>query len=256
LSKPFVFDLPMQSESREVKIEFLRHVIGSWISEFSLHTAIDLGCGVGYFSAMLRDLGMQVTAMDGRAENIAEARDRHSGIDFRVADAEDPALADLGMFDLVFCLGLLYHLENPLRAFRNLHGLTGKILIVESMVIPEEQPFFILIDEGNVEDQSLRAVSCYPSEGAIIKMAYRTGFPHVYRFRELPDHEDYHDMMGRARRRTFIAASKTVLDSPLLEIAAEPKLSGDLWNTDPTGIIKKLRRFRGKLRRPRTRDRS
>ena len=256
MSKPFVFDLPMQSESREVKIEFLRRVIGPRISEFSLHTAIDLGCGVGYFSAMLRHLGMQVTAMDGRAENIAEARDRHSGIDFRVADAEDPSLADLGMFDLVFCLGLLYHLENPLRAFRNLHALTGKILIVESMVIPEEQPFFILMDEGNVEDQSLRAVSCYPSEGAIIKMAYRTGFPHVYRFRELPDHEDYRVMMGRARRRTFIAASKMALDSPLLEIAAEPKLSGDLWNTDPTGIIKKLRRFRGKLSRPRTRDRS
>jgi hypothetical protein len=63
-------------------------------------------------------------------------------------------------------------------------------------------------------------------------------------------------MMGRARRRTFIAASKVALDSPLLEVAAEPKLSGDLWNTDPTGIIKKLRCFRGKLRRPRTRDRS
>jgi SAM-dependent methyltransferase len=256
VSKPFVFDLPMQSESREVKIGFLRLVIGPWISAFRLHTALDLGCGVGYFSAMLRDLGMRVTAMDGRAENVAEARDRHSGIDFRVADAEDPSLTALGTFDLVFCLGLLYHLENPLRAFRNLHALTGRILLIESMVIPEEQPFFILMDEGNVEDQSLRAVSCYPSEGAIIKMAYRAGFPHVYRFRELPDHEDYRAVTGRARRRTFIAASTLTLDSPLLEVAAEPKLSGDLWNTDPTGIIKKLRRFRGKLRRPRTSDRS
>jgi SAM-dependent methyltransferase len=256
LPKPFVFDLPMQAESREVKIEFLRRVIGPWMSGYQLHTALDLGCGVGYFSAMLRDLGMQVTAMDGRVENIAEARDRHSGIDFRVADAEDPSLTALGAFDLVFCLGLLYHLENPLRAVRNLHALTGKILIVESMVIPEEQPFFILMDEGNVEDQSLRAVSCYPSEGAIIKMAYRAGFPCVYRFRELPDHEDYRGVTGRARRRTFITASAMALDSPLLEVAAEPKLSGDLWNTDPTGIIKKLRRFRSKLRRPRIRDRS
>jgi SAM-dependent methyltransferase len=256
LSKSFVFDLPMQSKSREVKMEFLRQVIGPWISGYRLHTALDLGCGVGYFSAMLRDLGMRVTAMDGRAENVIEARDRHSGIDFRVADAEDPSLTVLGTFDLVFCLGLLYHLENPLRAFQNLHALTGRILIVESMVIPEEQPFFILMDEGNVEDQSLRAVSCYPSEGAIIKMAYRAGFPRVYRFRELPDHEDYRTVRGRARRRTFIAASALALDSPLLDVAAEPKLSGDLWNTDPTGIMKKLRRFRGMLRRSRTRDRS
>jgi SAM-dependent methyltransferase len=256
LSKPFVFDLPMQSESREVKLEYLRRMLAPWKSGWQLHTALDLGCGVGYYSAMLRDLGMQVTAMDGRAENIAEARNRHAAIDFRVADAEDSSLATLGAFDLVLCLGLLYHLENPLRAFRNLYALTGKILIVESMVIPEEQPFFILMDEGNVEDQSLHAVSCYPSEGAIIKMAYRTGFPYVYRFRELPDHEDYRGVMGRARKRAFIAASATPLVSPLLDVAAEPKLSGDLWNNDPTGIIKKLRRFRGKLRRSRARDRS
>jgi SAM-dependent methyltransferase len=256
LTKPFVSDLPMQSASREVRIEFLRRVLGPWKSGWHLHTALDLGCGVGYFSAMLQGLGMQVTAMDGRAENIAKARDRHSGIDFRVVDAEDPSLATLGRFDLVCCLGLLYHLENPLRAFRNLHALTGKILIVESIVIPEELPFLILMDEENVEDQSPRALSCYPSEGAVIKMAYRAGFPHVYRFRELPNHEDYRGIMGRARRRTLILASAMAIDSPLLGVAAEPKLSGDLWNTDPTGIIKKLRRFRSKLRRPRTQDRS
>src|SRR5258708_9988409 len=242
----------MQSASREVKIEFLRRVLGPWKSGWHLHTALDLGCGMGYFGAMLEGLGRQVPAMDGRAENITEARHRHSGIDFRVADAEDSSLAALGKFDLVCCLGLLYHLENPLRAFRNLHALTGKILIGESMVIPEEHPFFILMDEGNVEDQSLRGVSCYPSEGAIIKMAYRSGFPHVYQFRELPDHEDYRAMMGRARRRTFIVASAMAIDSPLLEIAVEPKLCGDLWDRDPTGIIKKLRRFRGNLRRPPT----
>jgi SAM-dependent methyltransferase len=256
LSKPLVFDLPLQSEAREVKIEFLRRVVARWKSELDLNTALDLGCGVGYFSAMLRDLGLQVTAADGRADNVAEARSRHPGIDFRVADAEDPSLASLGKFDLVFCFGLLYHLENPLRAFRNLHALTGKVLLLESMMIPEEQPFLILMDEGSVEDQSLRALSCYPSEGAIIKMAHRAGFPHVYRFKELPNHEDYRATAGRARRRTVIAASVHALDSPLLDVAVEPKLSGDLWNTDPIGIVKVLRRFRGKLKRTRTRERS
>ena len=256
LSKPFVFDLPLQSEAREIKVEFLRRVVAPWKRELGLNTALDLGCGVGYFSAMLRDMGFQVTAADGRAENVEEARSRHPGIDFRVADAEDPSLAALGTFDLVFCFGLLYHLENPLRAFRNLQALTKKVLLLESMVIPEEQPFLILMDEGPVEDQSLRALSCYPSEGAIIKMAHRAGFPHVYRFRELPNHEDFRSATGRARRRTVIAASVPALDSPLLDVAVEPKLSGDLWNTDPTGIVKVLRRFRGKLKRIRTRERS
>ena len=119
----------MQSETRDARMEFLRRVIPPWQPLLGLHTALDLGCGVGYFSTMLRDLGLSVTAADARPKNIAEARSRHPGIDFRVADAEDASLASLGTFDLVVCFGLLYHLENPLRAMRNLRALTGKILV-------------------------------------------------------------------------------------------------------------------------------
>ncbi len=129
MSKPLVFDLPLQSEMREAEIEFLRRVIPPWQSGLGLRSALDLGCGVGYYAAMLRDLGFQTCAADGRADNISEAGDRHSGIDFRVADAEDPALSELGIFDLVLCLGLLYHLENPLRAIRNLRAITGKLAL-------------------------------------------------------------------------------------------------------------------------------
>jgi hypothetical protein len=97
----------------------------------------------------------------------------------------------------------------------------------------------------------MAAVSCYPSEGAIVKMAYRVGFPCAYRFRELPDHENYRSGIGRARARTLLAASTMPLNSPLLEIAAEPKPSGDLWTTDPTGITKALRRLRRNLKHSR-----
>jgi len=237
----------MQSEMREAEIKFLRRVIPAWQSALGLRTALDLGCGVGYFSAMLRDLGFQVVGADARQENIDEARSRHAGIDFRVADAEDPSLPALGVFDLVVCLGLLYHLENPLRAFRNLRALTGKLLLVESMAVPEEQPYLIIIDEPSGDDQSMGAVSCYPSEGAIIKMAYRVGFPSVYRFRELPDHENYRSGLGRLQARTMIAASEGG-DLPILEKAEESRPSTDLWTTDPTGITKALRKLGRNLR--------
>ena len=248
VSKSLVFDLPMQSEMRDAEIEFLRRAIPPWQSELGLHSALDMGCGVGYYSAMLRELGFQTCALDGRAENISEAAIRHPGIDFRVADAENPDLSSLGVFDLVLCLGLLYHLENPLRAIRNLRALTGKLLLIESMIVPDDEPYLIMLDEPAGEDQSLGAVSCYPSEGAIVKMAYRAGFPHVYRFRELPNHELYRSGIGRARSRTLIAASVTPLDSPLVELAVEPKPSTDLWTTDPTGITKALRRLRRNLK--------
>jgi SAM-dependent methyltransferase len=254
--KQLVFDRPMQSEMREAEVEFLRRVIPSWQSALGLRTAFDLGCGVGYFSSMLRDLGFQTVAADARSDNIAEARMRHPGIDFRVADAEDPALSAVGVFDLVLCAGLLYHLENPLRAFRNLRALTGKLLLLESMAVPDNEPYLIILDEPAGDDQSMGAVSCYPSEGAIVKMAYRAGFPFVYRFRELPDQENYRSGVGRARARTVVAASMMPLDSPLVETAAEPRPSGDLWTTDPTGITKVLRKLRRNLKHSRKKKRT
>jgi SAM-dependent methyltransferase len=256
LPKPFVFDLPLQSEAREAKVDFLRRVITPWKSELALQTAMDLGCGVGYFSSLLQEMGFQVTATDARAENIAEARSRFPDIDFRVADAEDSALVDLGTFDLVLCFGLLYHLENPFKAIRNLRALTGKVLLLESMAVDNDQPFLLLLDEPEGEDQSLRAVSFYPSEGAMIKMAYRAGFSYVYRFADLPNHEDFRADTGRSRARTVIAASVPALTSPLVEIASEPKPSRDFWTTDPTGITKVLRRLRRNLKRSRGRTRS
>jgi SAM-dependent methyltransferase len=251
LSDSFVFDLPVQAESREARIGFLRRTIQSWKSPLGLRTALDIGCGVGTFSAMLHDLGLQVTAADARAKNIEEARSRHPGIDFHVADVEDSSLSRLGTFDLTICFGLLYHLENPLLAIRNIQAVTGKVLVLESMSVREEQQVLFLLDEPAGEDQSLRAVSCYPSEGAMIKMCYRAGFPNVYRFQELPDHEDFRAAIGRARARTVIAASIAAIDSPLIEMANEPKPSGDLWTTDPTGVTKVLRRLRRNVKQSR-----
>ncbi len=124
------------------------------------------------------------------------------------------------------------------------------------MVVPDNEPYLILLDEPAGEDQSLGAVSCYPSEGAIVKMAYRAGFSHVYRFRELPDHELYRPGIGRLRARTIIAASLVPLTSPLVELAVEPKHSTDLWTTDPTGITKALRKLRRNLKHSRKKKRT
>src|SRR5882762_7857683 len=175
LPKPFVFDQPLQSEAREAKMEFLRRVVAPWKSELRMNTALDLGCGVGYFSAMLRNAGLQVTAVDGRTENIEEARNRHPGVDFRVADAEDPSLVGLGTFDLVFCFGLLYHLENPLRAIRHLHAMTNNLLLMEGVIFPGDEPGMVLIDEFEIDDQGLKHIAFYPTEAGLVKMFYRAG---------------------------------------------------------------------------------
>src|SRR5271168_5316386 len=108
VDKSFIFDQPQQAEYVERRCAFLGRFLPQWKRELDLRTALDVGCGVGYFSAFLRDAGFQVTAVDGRAENVAEAQKRHPGIEFRACDVEDPQCAALGSYDLVLAFGLLY----------------------------------------------------------------------------------------------------------------------------------------------------
>jgi SAM-dependent methyltransferase len=229
MSKHFIFDEPAATKFTQTRQDFLRKVLPKLKGQLSLHSALDVGCGVGYFSAFLYELGFDVRGIDGRECNVEEAKARIPWVTFQHANVEDPSVKKLGPKDLVLCLGLLYHLENPMEAVRNLHALTGKLLLLESMCIPEDKPYLWLSQEGAGEDQSLRSVAFYPTEGCLVKMLYRAGFPFVWRWTELPAHEDFHESPRRKRARTILLASRTSLDFPLLARAKEPVFDWDLW---------------------------
>ena len=250
MKKAWVFDLPHARRLTEARQSFLRAILPHLKQGLDLRTALDVGCGVGYFSAFLKDLGFQVTGVDGRAENVAEARSRFPDIRFHVSNVEDPSVAKLGQFDLVLCFGLLYHLENPFAAIRNLYALTAKVLLIESMAIPERRPVLVLRDEGRSEDQGLHFVAFYPSESAIVKMCYRSGFPFVYRCLALPVHEDFRASVWRHRARTILIASNLALDFPFLEVASEPMDWSDPWETELGRRLRFLRRVGRFLQKP------
>ena len=104
-------------------------------------------------------------------------------MEFRVADAEDGRVGSLGKFDLTLCFGLLYHLENPFAAIRNLFALTAKVALLEAMCLPGDEPVLGVREEGPTEDQALRYIALYPTENCLVKLLYRSGFPFVYRVR-------------------------------------------------------------------------
>jgi SAM-dependent methyltransferase len=184
----------------------LRRAIPEARAALGLRSAVDVGCGVGTLSALLAELGLEVTAVDARAENVEEGARRHPGLRFVRADAEDPELGRLGRFDLVACFGLLYHLENPFRAIRNLHLLTGRLLLIETACLPGTAPTLELRDEWRGADQGLGGLGFYPTEAALVKMLRASGFSHVHPFAALPDHPHYHDRPG-PKARTMVAAS-------------------------------------------------
>jgi SAM-dependent methyltransferase len=242
------FDAPSAQELTRARKDFIQSFLAEIRTQAALRGALDVGCGVGYLSKFLLDLGFDVVAMDGREENTIEARKRYPGITFLTADAER-LTNEVEPHDLVLCAGLLYHLENPFRVIRNLHALTRKVLIVEGMCTPGPGATMELLDEGSSKDQGLNFVAFYPTEECLVKMLYRSGFPFVYLFQRLPEHSLYRESVRRKRERTMMVASKLPLSAPNLTLAHEPVRPvvglSDPWTT---GLLR-ARYFVGGLRR-------
>lgn len=76
--------------------------------------------------------------MDPTEEFERKRRDRDSKIRFVQGDLHDPGtIEQLGIFDVVWCTGVLYHSPDPYRLIEHLRRLTSETLIIGSRVIPE-----------------------------------------------------------------------------------------------------------------------
>jgi FkbM family methyltransferase len=245
-----IFDQPHYELLNQSRGDFVRRVLPSLKRNLQLDTALDVGCGLGHFSNILLNMGFRTQAIDGRAANVEEAIRRYPEAAFSVGDIEDQRVAELGTVDLVFCFGLLYHLENPFRAIRNLKALTGKVLILESMIVPSEAPEMLLRDEASIEDQSLRNVAFYPTEACLVKMLYRAGYGAVYRTTELPDHPAFRQTRRTARSRTVLIGSLQPLALAGVQLCPEPSEVRDPWVRSWFRFEQAARRVAGFLRKP------
>ena len=230
----------------DARDQTLRRIVKGLKSALGLSTAVDAGCGVGFFSETLSECGLYTCGFDARAENVEEARRRYPGIPFEQADVEAREISRLGQFDLVLCFGLLYHLENPMQAIRNLSAITEKCLVLESMCLPEECCSLLLRQEPRQDDQSLTEIACYPSESSLVKMLYRAGFAKVHRVTPLPDHDDFRETREHTQRRTVLLASRVPIDVAGFRLILEQRETKDPWakNLPPSKTLpQRIRRF-------------
>jgi len=97
---------------------------------------LDIGTWDGWFAFEAERHGAEVTAIDCiEVPNFLEIRRQLSSrVDYRIVDLYDVPAAGLGQFDIVFFLGVLYHLKHPLLALEIVCSLTRDIALVESFV--------------------------------------------------------------------------------------------------------------------------
>jgi len=185
---------------------------------------LDVGCGVGHLAAHLTTLGCAVVCLDARPQNIASLRARYPHLKAHVADVEREPLAPFGQFEIVFAYGLLYHLESPLAALRNMESVCKELLLLETMVCDLRLPALRLEDESPVFSQALAGLGCRPSPSYVVAALNRIGFAHVYAPQAPPEHPDFRFTWknnfdswrdGRPLRCIFVASRAALRNSNL-----------------------------------------
>lgn len=185
---------------------------------------LDVGCGVGHLAAYLAKLGCVMTCVDGREENIALLRQRHPEFEAHVADAERDSLSLFGKFDVVFSYGLLYHLENPMAALRNMASACCEMLLLETIICDHSAPLLRMEDEYLAANEALTSTGCRPTPSYVAQALNRSGFAHVYAPSVPPEHEDFRfewlNDLASARDghplRAIFVASRERMDNPRL----------------------------------------
>jgi SAM-dependent methyltransferase len=95
----------------------------------------DLGCLEGGYAVEFARMGFRVLGLEVRDTNFAacayvKANTQLPNLEFVRDDAWN--IARYGSFDVVFCCGLLYHLDRPRRFLELLGEVTRKLLIVQT----------------------------------------------------------------------------------------------------------------------------
>jgi tRNA (mo5U34)-methyltransferase len=111
-------------------------------------SVLDVGAYDGFFTFECERRGADVVAIDfPRAKGYPVAAELvGSKAEFREMSVYDVSTEELGMFDIVLFLGVLYHLRHPMLALERLREVCRELLILESQVCdicflsPDGQP--------------------------------------------------------------------------------------------------------------------
>lgn len=195
---------------------------------------LDLGCHVGRWSLSAINAGAEfVHGVDGRETHIEQARIVFSeyGVNpsrYRFDTGNVFELGDLEPFNVVLCLGLLYHVAKPFELIERISGWNTDLAVIDSSV--NRYPGAIL--ELHHEDTEVLwnavdyEVVVSPSKGALAEIAAQFGYRTVVlkpRFSDWTGCRDYRNGTRRAlicAKHTPLVGVDTEEDRPIRDAAA------------------------------------
>lgn len=182
---------------------------------------LDLGCNAGFWSLAALEAGADfVLGVEGRQMYVDQADlvFETKGVDraryrFLVGDLFNLDLGRDAPFDIVLCLGLLYHVSKPMSLFERIAGWNTDLLLIDTTL--SLLPGAHLRIVGEKPEGPLTAVdhviAFVPTRQAVAKLAREVGYSVAMlrpRFGSWEGAGDY--LVGS--RRAFVCSKQTSLD--------------------------------------------
>ena len=107
-------------------------------------TVLDIGCNAGFYTFQLAERGARVTAVDLDPHYLEQARwaagqfGLEDRVEFREMQVYDLAHRNAS-YDLVWFMGVFYHLRYPLLALDTVARITRKLLMFQTMTLPGDE---------------------------------------------------------------------------------------------------------------------
>ncbi|MBT6052576.1 MAG: class I SAM-dependent methyltransferase [Candidatus Scalindua sp.] len=182
------------------------------IEDFRDKTVLECGCGGGDHTAIVGQVAKSVTAVDLNTIELARERNRKlDNVTFLKADIATMALSE--QFDVVFCIGVIHHTDDPEKTFQSIYQHCkpgGKIIIWTYSAEGNELVRFIVEPIRKILLKNLsRKILLYISRAITIAL-----YPVIYTvyITELFSFLPYFDYFRNFRKMTFKRNVSNVFD--------------------------------------------
>ena len=221
---------PQEPQIDPIKVfhcdEYLRHNqrrlehLASLGLDIAGKTVLELGAGIGDHTSFFLDRSCEVVVTEGRQQNLEILRSRYSDIETIQLDLDTPDLKINQQFDIVYCYGLLYHLQKPTQAIEFMAGSCQKMLLLETCVsFGEEESINLCKEVANFPSQAISGDGCRPTRKWVYNQL-KQYFEFVYMPITQPNHEqfpiDWNFCSPEKSSRSVFIASRQELNNLLL----------------------------------------
>jgi FkbM family methyltransferase len=152
---------------------------------------LEVGAGIGLHTAFFEQLDCDILSTDANPTNVGEMLRSYPNRNVGVLDLDRAVeLDELGAFDVVYCYGTLYHLQDPEGALARLSGVCSGQILIETIVALGEFPEVHRLLEPLSSNQAIRGVGTRPTRPWVMS-ALRRHFGHAYTTLDQPDYPDF-----------------------------------------------------------------